>query len=190
MGSIEKAKSSILLLLLIALLGVPAFAQVDFSGEWIPIRQEDQGAQPNSLPGDYLGIPINDAARFRADTWSASVWTLPEWQCRPQPIDYMKRSGPQTMRIDKEVDPVTRQVSAYHVHFLASTRNTIYMDGRPHPSENAEHTWFGFSTGEWIGDMLKVTTTHLKDAHIRRNGIHRSDEAKLIEYLMRRGDIL
>ncbi len=28
------------------------------------------------------------------------------------------------------------------------------MDGRPHPPEWAADTWQGFSTGEWVGDML------------------------------------
>jgi hypothetical protein len=61
------------------------------------------------------------------------------------------------------------------------------MDGRPHPSENAPHTWQGFSTGEWDGDMLKVTTTHLKEGWVRRNGLVRSDRATLLEYYIRHG---
>ena len=54
---------------------------------------------------------------------------------------------------------VTQGVFAWHttLRFMLPHR-TIYMDGRPHPSENAPHTWQGFSTGEWEGDMLKVTT--------------------------------
>ena len=44
------------------------------------------------------------------------------------------------------------------------------MDGRPHPPDNALHTWSGFSTGEWDGDVLVVTTTHLKEAYMRRSG--------------------
>ena len=39
------------------------------------------------------------------------------------------------------------------------------------------HTWSGFSTGEWEGDVLVVTTTHLKEAYIRRSGLMRSDQA-------------
>src|SRR5688572_31214830 len=54
----------------------------------------------------------------------------------------------------------------------------IYMDGRPHPDELAPHTWQGFSTGEWVGQVLKVRTTHLKKGWIRRNGVPRSDLAE------------
>ena len=67
---------------------------------------------------------------------------------------------------------------------------TIYMDGRARPSPNAQHSWQGFSTGEWEGDMLKVTTTHLKEGWVRRNGVPRSDKATLVEYFIRHGDYL
>ena len=39
-----------------------------------------------------------------------------------------------------------------------------------HPPANALHTWSGFSTGEWEGDVLVVTTTHVKEAYVRRTG--------------------
>ena len=64
------------------------------------------------------------------------------------------------------------------------------MDGRPHPPEYAAHTWQGFSTGKWDGDMLTVTTTHLKMGWIRRNGIPRSDKAMLTEHFVRHGNYL
>src|SRR6478672_6836846 len=52
--------------------GIPAVAQVDFSGEWAPRFYEDQPERvPGPELGDYLGIPINDAGRMRGDTWSA-----------------------------------------------------------------------------------------------------------------------
>ena len=64
------------------------------------------------------------------------------------------------------------------------------MDNRPHPSPDALHTWMGFSTGKWEGDMLTVTTTHLKEGWIRKNGIAESDEATLVEHFIRHGDYL
>ena len=64
------------------------------------------------------------------------------------------------------------------------------MDGRPHPDEFAAHTWQGFSTGEWLGQVLKVTTTHLKKGWIRRNGVPRSDQAELTEFFWRHGEYL
>jgi len=67
---------------------------------------------------------------------------------------------------------------------------TIWMDGRPHPGPNAPHTWMGFSTGRWDGDMLIVDTTHLKQGWIRRNGIAMSDRATYTEYLVLNGDMM
>ena len=79
---------------------VPAAAQVDFSGEWAPRFHEDQPERvPGPELGDYLGLPISDAARLRADSWDASMMTLPEWQCRPHSADYIWRGpSPLTMR--------------------------------------------------------------------------------------------
>jgi hypothetical protein len=92
--------------------------------------------------------------------------------------------------IRQEVNPTTREVVAYYAQIGESIEAIIYMDGRPRPSENALHTWNGFSTGEWVGDILKITTTHLKDSYLRRNGVHLSDKATLTQYWMRQGDIL
>ena len=48
----------------------------------------------------------------------------------------------------------------------------------------------GFSTGEWVGNMLKVTTTHLKEGWLRRNGVARSDAATVTEHFIRHGNHL
>jgi hypothetical protein len=64
------------------------------------------------------------------------------------------------------------------------------MDGRPHPSPNAPHTWMGFSTGRWEGDTLVVSTTHIKQGWIRRNGVPQSDRTTLQEHFIRHGNVL
>ncbi|MBI2149450.1 MAG: hypothetical protein HYU27_02440 [Acidobacteria bacterium] len=184
-------QKAIRLLAIALLLGAPAFAQVDPTGEWAPRFHEDQ---PERIPGpdigDYLGLPINDAARLRGDSWDASLLTLPEHQCKPHPADYSPR-GPANLRIWKEVDRESQQTIAYHTHISwQAPERTIWMDGRAHPPEYAAHTWQGFSTGKWEGDMLTVTTTHLKAGWIRRNGIPRSDRATLTEHWIRHGDNL
>jgi hypothetical protein len=167
-----------------------ASAQVDFSGEWAPRFHEDQ---PERVPGpdlgDYLGIPISVAARLRGQSWDASIMTLPEWQCRPHSADYIWR-GPSPLKITKEVDPVSRETVAFHAEWLRSVDRPIYMDGRPHPSPNAPHTWAGFSTGKWNGNKLTIKTTHLKEGYLRRNGLPRSDKATLTEHWIRNGEFL
>src|SRR3954471_3131833 len=69
-----------------------AGAQVNLSGVWdnLGILHEDW---PDRLfgpeLGDYTGVPLTDAARLRADSWDASLITLPEYQCRVHPSDYV-----------------------------------------------------------------------------------------------------
>ena len=65
------------------------------------------------------------------------------------------------------------------------------MDGRPHPSPNAQHTEGGFTTGKWEGDTLTAYTTHLKAAWIRRGvGIPGSDETTITTHITRHDDLL
>ena len=67
---------------------------------------------------------------------------------------------------------------------------TIWMDGRPHPPEYAPHTFMGFSTGKWNGDILTVKTTHIKKEFYRRSGIPSSDLTTLVEHYIRHGNLL
>jgi hypothetical protein len=125
----------------------------------------------------------------RADTWEASIQTLPEWQCRPHSADYIWR-GPSQLTIRKEEDPLTREITAFHAEWLRSIDNPIYLDGRERPPDDALHSWGGFATGKWDGDMLTITVTHLKEGYIRRNGMPRSDKATVTEHWIRHGDFL
>ena len=49
------------------LLAAPAFAQNDFSGEWAPVRNQDNSENP--LVGDWIGIPLNEAGLARSEAW-------------------------------------------------------------------------------------------------------------------------
>jgi hypothetical protein len=169
----------------------PAFGQSDLSGMWAPAYHEDY---PERLPGpelvDYLGIPINDAARQWALSWDPSRLTLQEHQCQVHTAAYIYR-GPLQLRIWEERDPQTQAVIAIRNYISTYEQNrSIYMDGRPHPPEYAAHTWMGFSTGKWEGNILTVTTTHIKQGWHRRNGIPSSDRITLTEHFIRHGDHL
>ena len=170
-------------------LGVPLFAQenspLDLSGTWRWIHYEDlRERHPGAYPGDYLGIPLNDAARMRADTydeeWLSSSLLL---QCRPRGPGYQALAL-DPMRIEKEIDPVNRQLIAYRVSFQKTPGDRmIWLDGRPRPSQYAQHSWDGFSTGKFKGDTLEVTSTHIKESFVRRNGIPTSFRATVIEHI-------
>jgi hypothetical protein len=180
------------LTLSLVLISVQAFAQVNFSGDWAPLYHEDAPERgPGPELGDYLELPINEAARLQADSWDADrISVVQEYQCRPHGSDYSMR-GLGNMRVWQEIDPATQQVVAVRTHMLAwDSERTIYLDGRPHPPETAPHTWQGFSTGVWNGNMLTITTTHLKTNYIRRNGVPRSEKATITEHWMRHRDYL
>ena len=173
------------------LFGTPAFAQADLNGGWLGIFHEDQ---PERIPGphlgDYLGLPINESARAFAEAWDPSRLTVPEHQCRAHSAPYILR-GPLNMRIWEERDPQTQEIVAIHMDISNfQQRRTFWMDGRPHPSPNAEHTWMGFSTGLWEGDTLVVTTTHVKQMWHRRDGLPQSDQVKVTERFTRHGNVL
>ena len=168
-----------------------AAAAADLSGSWVQKMHEDLDERAYGPDiGDYLGLPLNAAARLRAETWDAAKWSVPEHQCEPHPADYAPH-GPAALRIWSDVDPITQEVIAWHIAYQwMNSHRVIWMDGRPHPSDFAPHTWMGFSTGEWQGDTLVVHTTHLKEGWIRRNGVPRSDRGTLTEYWMRLGGYL
>jgi glyoxylase-like metal-dependent hydrolase (beta-lactamase superfamily II) len=175
-----------------AVVGVrPASAQVDLSGMWAPIFHEDQIERvPGPEIGDYAGLPINDAARMRADSWMSSLLTLPEHQCKPHPSTYGFR-GVGNLRISAEVDRATQATVKLNTHIQwQEQQREIWMDGRPHPPEYAAHTWQGFSTGSWEGNVLVVKTTHLKAGWIRRNGLFITDRATMTERFIRHGNYL
>jgi glyoxylase-like metal-dependent hydrolase (beta-lactamase superfamily II) len=91
----------------------------------------------------------------------------------------------------EEKDPATQQIIAFQ-QYLGTYQQwrTIWLDGRPHPPEYAPHTFMGFSTGEWHGDILTVTTTHIKKEFYRRSGIPSSDRTTVVEHYIRHGNLL
>jgi hypothetical protein len=113
-----------------------AGAQMDFSGEWPVVQSQDNIDNPHL--GEYVGLPLSREAIRRAEIWDASIQSLPEWQCRPHSAAYIKR-GPSNLRVWKEIDPASRQISAFQTEWLRSTTTPLY--GRlAYPPEYA-HTW-------------------------------------------------
>ncbi|MBI2828624.1 MAG: hypothetical protein HYX77_05060 [Acidobacteria bacterium] len=165
-------------------------AQVDFSGEWRTVTHEED----LDLVGDYTGMPINDEARQRFDTWDPLEFSLPEMQCRPHTLahaGWATNAGFRQFRWWKEIDRTTLATIAYKMRGgWMEMERTIWMDGRPHPSELAPHTWLGFSTGRWERGALRVVTTHLKEGYIYRNGPTVSDKGVVTEVFSRHGNHL
>ena len=171
--------------------GRPALAQVDLSGEWGVTFFEDilhRGA--TLVPGDNTGVPLSEAGRRKAESWDESVVATHERQCIPHPVTYAVR-GPGNIRFVKIVDQESGRLVAYSLQGSYVGRfRTIWMDGRPHPSDLAPHSYTGFSTGKWVRNTLVVTTTHMKMGYLDRNGMPSSELARMTEHFIRHDDRL
>jgi len=136
---------------------------IDLAGYWSQFaRQQDAGLGTAAGElGDYGGVPISEAGRLSALAWSASRLTLPQHQCVGYVTPYVF-SGPGYFRVWEERDPQTQELIAIKMRpYAAMPDRTIWMDGRPHPPAYAQHTWAGFSTGKYEGNILTVYTTHI-----------------------------
>jgi hypothetical protein len=174
------------------LIAAPASAQIDISGQWAARVHEDQPHRgPGAEPGDFTGLPINAAARQRANHWDASSLSIPEEQSKPHAAQYFMRGPGPNLRIQKIADPESQLLLAYTLEGLYGRDDrVIWMDGRPHPSPLAEHTWDGYSTGKIEGNRLTVTTTHMKYGVIQRNGVPASIDSVMTEHFLRHGNFL
>ena len=170
---------------------MPAGAQITLAGYWDPVYQEDREERvAGPAIGDYSGLPITEAARRRADSWDASLLTLPEHQCVPHPSTYGFR-GVGTLHVEEQHDPQTKQLIKIDTWInWQEQHREIWMDAHTAPTAEALHTWQGFSLGHFVGDVLVVETDHLKAGYVRRNGLPLSDRATMREYFFRHDQIL
>jgi hypothetical protein len=172
-------------------MSVPARAQIELSGSYVPILYEDYIERgPGSDLGDFTGMPLTDEGRAKALLYTSNLPSTIERQCLAQ-APWVLQYRPLGLRIWSEMDKDDRVV-AWKIEgdYLRDTL-TIWMDGRPEPSPNALSTAAGFSTGKWEGDTLTVHTTHVKTTWIRRgNGIPASDQTTYWVHLTRHDNLL
>ena len=165
-----------------------AAAQVEITGSWAARNHEFLTG--DGLPVDFTGIPLNDEGRIRALSYSESQLSMVERQCQGWPAFYLVQ-GPFGLKIWSDTDPVKGNVISYTIGAWEDRAPlTIWMDGRPHPSQYAEHTRGGFTTGVWEGNTLVAYTTHMKAGFLRKTGAPSSDEATMTTRFYRHGDIL
>lgn len=168
-----------------------ASAQIDLTGSWAPRLHEDFIERgPGSDLGDFTGLPLSDEGRARALAYEPSLLALTERQCMPwSPWSFLYR--PLAVRMWSDIDAAGTVIAWRTNGDMLRDSMAIWMDGRPHPSDNAFYPFSGFSTGRWEGDTLTVRTTHLKATTTRRgNGIPASDQATVTAHLTRHDDLL
>ncbi len=164
---------------------------VDLVGSWTMVNDEERLVRIDPGPEleNFTGFPLNAAGKQKALAWNSTIQAIPEHQSRPHAGTYSMRGPNPSPHIGEIIDPATRRLIAYTLTGLFENANrTIYLDGRPHPSDFAEHLWTGFSTGTFEDGMLHVTTTHFKQMFIQRNGVPVSPYAVMHEFFIRHGD--
>lgn len=188
------ARPAALLGVAVLLLGYacrPAFAELDLSGDWVAYGHEDpmeRGGGPYAV--DYIGLPLNEAGRERALLYTASQIAEPERQCLYYTSEYLL-GGPFGFKMWTENEPINGRTIAWHIS-ATNDRGpiTIWMDGRPEPSQYGLHPLGGWASGVWEGDVLKVKETHIKEGYLRRNGAPLSDQTTITFHFIRHGDML
>ena len=162
---------------------------IDISGTWTTVAETGIGGAQTML-ADYGGVPMSEAGRIYALTWDPSRWTSRQQQCIAyEPTRLLHGGG--NFRFWEERDPYTQKLIDIKLYGqITEGTRTIWMDGRTHPPPYAKHSFLGFSTGKYEGNVLTVYTTHLKRNWIRTNGVAMSDQTTLVEHFIRHGDII
>ena len=92
------------LVVAVTIAGHTILAQSDITGFWRPQPRNQDGS---GMIGDYAGVPISEAGRWRAETWSPDDYDLAEYACRPHAWDYSLEGPLSQMRVWSDVDPAT-----------------------------------------------------------------------------------
>jgi hypothetical protein len=166
----------------------PALAQFEFTGSWTSVGSED--FSNDSLPVDYMGLPLTEEGRSRALSYSESRLAMVEHQCEAWPPTYLATAG-FGLIVTRDTEPIKGTTVSYTIGAWSDRVPTvIWMDGRPHPSKYALHPRSGFTTGRWEGNTLVTYTTHMKTGNLRKTGPPISDEATMTTRYFRHGDVL
>ena len=160
-------------------------AAIDMTGYWVSVVTEDWMFRMVTPPkGQYLGVPLNAAARRVADTWDPAKDEAAGEQCKSYGVAAVMRipgrlhvtwDNDVTLKIDTEAGTQTRLL-----HFSGEI------------PKNTEPSWQGYSVAEWEqaavgrgqsrnGD-LKVVTTRLLPGYLRKNGVPYSENAIVTEW--------
>ena len=139
-------------------------------------------------------MPLTDDGRAKALLYTSNLPATYERQCLAQSVGVFQ-FRPRGLQLSKEVEESfdgRRRVVAWIVggDYLRGPLK-IWMDGRPHPSPNAQHMEGGFATGKWEGSTLTARVTHVKTAWIRRGvGIPGSDQSTFTVHITRHDNLL
>lgn len=171
-----------------------AAAPIDLTGYWVSLVNEDwRYRMTTPAKGDFGGVPLNPAGRTAANTWDPAHANDAGERCKPYGAGGVMRvpgrlhitwEGDDTLKIETDAGAQTRLVS-----FRAPRGDSGSWQGVSVGSWDRSETVMGrggFLPGAAAqGGSLKVVTTNMKPAYVRRNGVPYGAQAVLSEYFDR-----
>src|SRR5450631_3554805 len=176
-----------------------ATAAIDMTGYWVSVVTEDWMFRMVTPPkGQYLGVPLNQAARRVADAWDPAKDEVAGEQCKSYGAAALMRipgrlhiawDNDTTLKIETEAGEQTRLF-----HFGSDAAGSEALK----TAQSSTLSWQGYSIAEWEqaavgrgearnGD-LKVVTTKLRPGYLRKNGVPYSENAIVTEWYDRHND--
>jgi hypothetical protein len=160
-------------------------APVDLTGTWVSVVTEDWMFRMVTPPkGEYLGVPMNAAARRVADAWDPAADEASGNACKAYGAAALMRV-PGRIRVSWENDTTLK------IETEAGTQTRSLHFGGPAPAPG-DPAWQGYSVANWEmatrpkgatpAGNLKVVTTRMRGGYLRKNGVPYSENAILTEY--------
>jgi hypothetical protein len=166
-----------------------AAAPIDLTGYWVSVVNEDyRWRMVTPRKGDTTSVPLNPAGTKAANSWdpatdgsclaygAAGLMRMPTrlhitWE-NPTTLKIETDAGQQSRRLffDRSQPPGPRSLQGHSV--AEWERMAVGRGAAPPPAAN-------------LGGNLKVTTTNLTAAWLRRNGVPYSENAAMTEYVDR-----
>jgi len=168
-----------------------AAAPIDITGYWVAMVTEDWRYRMAVPPkGDFIGVPVNQAARDAGKDWDPAKDEAAGEQCKAYGVGGLMRM-PTRLNISWQDD------TALKIQTDAGTQ-TRMLNFKPSALSGGD--WQGVSNANWErqisvmgagrggpppGGSLKVVTTKMKPGYLRKNGVPYSANAVITEYFDR-----
>jgi len=154
-------------------------ALIDLTGYWVSVVDEDwRFRMVTPAPGDYQGVPMNNASKQVADGWDPAKDEAAGEQCKSY-------GAPALLRVPGHLHFTWQDDRTLRVDLDSGTQTRLFHFG-DWKAPAGPSTLQGDSLAAWEGrggkGSLKVTTSHLKAGYLRKNGVPYSDNATLAEY--------
>jgi hypothetical protein len=157
------------------------------SGSWVaPLTEAALERNAGPIIGDWTGMPLNAAAKARAQAYAPGSLAEPENVCHFY-TQWHFADTVYPLGIVPVTGGPTNEVLAWKIMPKEDIPPMmIWMDGNgpPPPSKIADHSRGAYTVGHWEGNMLVARTTDMKTEMARRNGAFVSDQATMTSFFI------